>query len=246
MTNTTLLQTRVTPNDCEIRRGSGCPLRAPCPNSGPRRWLSRCLCLIRRGRWPDPLPSSCSRGWWRPPFTAGCEESQSCAERSANECSALLPHPGGVPSPSVKYLSSPRRLLLLRTHEVMACQAASATASLREVLKAGPLCRHRILDPKKISAIALNSTRPERGTSLILYRGAVVMPRCFSKARSLPVRIRDLAPKDSTSSASWYNFSDSVSLGGKLFFISLIFCTGVLWLLLFHWRILSSWSLRNH
>jgi hypothetical protein len=49
MTNATLLQTRVTPNDCGIRRGSGCPLRAPCPNSGPRRWPSRCLCLMRRG-----------------------------------------------------------------------------------------------------------------------------------------------------------------------------------------------------
>jgi hypothetical protein len=36
--------------------------------------------------------------------------------------------------------------LLLRTQEVIACQAASATASLREVLKAGPLCRQRIRD----------------------------------------------------------------------------------------------------
>jgi hypothetical protein len=89
----------------------------------------------------------------------------------------------------------------------MACQAASAIASLREVLKAGPLCQQRILDPKKISAMALNSTRPECGTSFILYRGAVVMPRCSSKARSLPARIRDSAPKDSTSSASRYNFS---------------------------------------
>jgi hypothetical protein len=49
---------------------------------------------------------------------------------------------------------------------------------------------------KKISAMALNSTRPERGSSLILYRGAVVMLRCSSKARSLPVRIGDSAPKD--------------------------------------------------
>jgi hypothetical protein len=59
--------------------------------------------------WPDLLPSSCSHGWWRSLFTAGREESQSRAERSANECSALLPHPGGVPSPSEEYLSSPRR-----------------------------------------------------------------------------------------------------------------------------------------
>jgi hypothetical protein len=60
----------------------------------------------------------------------------------------------------------------------------------------------------------LNSTRPERGTSLILYRGAVVMPRCSSKAWSLPARIGDSAPKDSTSLASRYIFSSSVSLGG--------------------------------
>jgi hypothetical protein len=51
-------------------------------------------------------------------------------------------------------------LLLLQTHDVMACQAASATASLREVLKAGPLCLQRIQDPKKTSAMALNSTSP--------------------------------------------------------------------------------------
>jgi hypothetical protein len=73
-------------------------------------------------------------------------------------------------------------LLFLRTHDVMAYQVASATASLREVLKAGPLCLQRTLDPKKFSATALNSTRPRRGTSLILYLGAVVMPRCSSRA----------------------------------------------------------------
>jgi hypothetical protein len=77
-----------------------------------------------------------------------------------------------------------------------------------------PLCRQRILDPMKISAMALNSTRSERGTSLILYQGAVVMPRCSSKAQSLPVRIGDSASKDSTSSASRYIFSGLVSLGG--------------------------------
>jgi hypothetical protein len=48
-TNATLLLTRVTPNDCEIRRGSGCSLRAPCLNPVLRRWLTRCLCLMRRG-----------------------------------------------------------------------------------------------------------------------------------------------------------------------------------------------------
>jgi hypothetical protein len=93
-------------------------------------------------------------------------------------------------------------------------KAASAIASLREVMKAGPLCRQRTLDPKKISAMALNSTCPECRTSLILYQGTVVMPRCSSRARSLPARIRDSAPKDSTSSASRYIFSASVSLRG--------------------------------
>jgi hypothetical protein len=96
----------------------------------------------------------------------------------------------------------------------MACQAASATASLREVLKVGPLCRQRTMDPKKISAMALNSTRPECGTSLILYWGAVVMPRCSSRAQSLPARTGASTLKDSTSSASRYIFSASVSLGG--------------------------------
>jgi hypothetical protein len=92
----------------------------------------------------------------------------------------------------------------------MACQAALAPASLREVLKVGPLCRQRTLDLKKISVMTLNSTRPERGTFLILYRGAVVMPRCSSRAQSLPVRIGGSAPKDSTSSAPRYIFSAPV------------------------------------
>jgi hypothetical protein len=83
-----------------------------------------------------------------------------------------------------------------------------------EVLKVGPLCRQRTLDPKKISAMTLNSTRPECGTSLILYQGAVVMPRCSSRARSLPARTGASAPKDSNSSASRYIFSASISLGG--------------------------------
>jgi hypothetical protein len=109
MTNATLLQTPVTPNDCGIWRGSGCSLWAPCLISGPRRWLSRCLCQTRRGHWPDPLPSSCSLGWWRPLFAAECEESRSRAERSVDKCLAPPPHPGGVPSPSWEYPFSPRR-----------------------------------------------------------------------------------------------------------------------------------------
>jgi hypothetical protein len=96
----------------------------------------------------------------------------------------------------------------------MACQAASATASLREVLKAGPLCQQMTLDLKKISTMALNSTRPRRGTSLILYLGVMVMPRCSSRAQSLPARTGALTPKDSTSSTSQYIFSSSASLRG--------------------------------
>jgi hypothetical protein len=36
--------------------------------------------------------------------------------------------------------------------------------------------------------MALNSTRPGRRTSLILYLGAVVIPRCSSRAQNLPAR----------------------------------------------------------
>jgi hypothetical protein len=75
MTNITLLLTRVTPNDCKIQRGSGCSLWLPCLNPGLRRWLTRCQCLTRRGRWPDPLPSSCSLRWWCLHSAAGCGES---------------------------------------------------------------------------------------------------------------------------------------------------------------------------
>jgi hypothetical protein len=107
MTNATLLLTRVTPNDYGIRRGSGCSLRAPCPNFGLRMWLSRCLCLMHRGRWLDPLPSSCSLRWWRLHSAAGCGESRSCTEQPVDECSAPPSHPGGVPSPSWGYPSSP-------------------------------------------------------------------------------------------------------------------------------------------
>jgi hypothetical protein len=109
MTNATLLLTRVTPNDCGIRRGSGCSLRAPCPNSGLRRWPSRCLCLMHRGRWPDPLPSSCSLRWWHLHSAARCGESRSHTERPVDECSAPPSHPGGVPSRSWGYPSSPHR-----------------------------------------------------------------------------------------------------------------------------------------
>jgi hypothetical protein len=42
---------------------------------------------------------------------------------------------------------------------------------------------------------------------------AMVMPRCSSRARSLPTRTGALALKESTSSVSRYIFSSSVSLG---------------------------------
>jgi hypothetical protein len=106
------------------------------------------------------------------------------------------------------------RLLLLWTHDVMACQVASATVLLREALKAGPLCMQRTQNPKKISATALNSIHPRCGTSLILYLGEVVMPRCSSRARSMLVGTGASALKDSTSTASRYIFSSSVSLEG--------------------------------
>jgi hypothetical protein len=109
ITNATLLLTWVTPNDYEIQRGSGCPLWAPCLNPGLRRWLTRCLCLTCRGRWPDPLPSSCSLGWWRPRSAARCGESRSCIERPLDECLAPPSYPSGVPSPSWGYPSSPHR-----------------------------------------------------------------------------------------------------------------------------------------
>jgi hypothetical protein len=46
---------------------------------------------------------------------------------------------------------------------VIACQAASGIASPREVLKAGPLCQQRILDLKKISAVAFLDSVPGSG-----------------------------------------------------------------------------------
>jgi hypothetical protein len=68
---------------------------------------------MHRGRWPDPLPSSYSLGWWRLHFAAGREESQSRAKRSTDECSAPPPHPGGVPSPFGNILFHPVGLELI-------------------------------------------------------------------------------------------------------------------------------------
>jgi hypothetical protein len=96
MTNATLLPTQVTSNDYGIRRGSGCSLWAPCLNSGPRRWLSRCLCLMHRGRWPDPLPSSCSLRWWRLRSVAGCGECRSRAQLQRYILVVYHLHPGDI------------------------------------------------------------------------------------------------------------------------------------------------------
>jgi hypothetical protein len=68
---------------------------------------------MRRGHWPNHLPSYCSLRWWRLHFTAEREESQSRAERSADECSARSPHPGGVPYPFGGYPFHPVGLELI-------------------------------------------------------------------------------------------------------------------------------------
>jgi hypothetical protein len=49
----------------------------------------------------------------------------------------------------------------------MACQVASAIASLIDALKASPWCLQRTLDLEKISAMALNSIQLGHGTLLI-------------------------------------------------------------------------------
>jgi hypothetical protein len=50
-------QLGVAPSENGIWRGSGCRLGAPRLNPGPWGWQTRCPCQMRRGRWPDPLPS---------------------------------------------------------------------------------------------------------------------------------------------------------------------------------------------
>jgi hypothetical protein len=99
--------------------------------------------------------------------------------------------------------------------EVMSCQVALAIASLTDDLKAGPWCLQRTLGPEKIFATALNCTHPGHGTPLIWYLGVEVMSKCPSRARSLPVGIEALVPKDSLSSASLYSFLPSLSLRGE-------------------------------
>jgi hypothetical protein len=106
----------------------------------------------------------------------------------------------------------------------MACQAASATTSLIDALKAGPLCLQRTLGPEKISTTTLNATRPGCGTPLIWYLGVEVLPKCPSRERSLSVGIGASAPKDSLSSTSLYSFSPSLSLRGEYSFVLHLHC----------------------
>jgi hypothetical protein len=109
MTNATLLLTRVTPNNREIWRGSGCPWETPHVNPGLWSWQTRCLCRMHRGYRPDPLPSSGTLRWWHRSSTARCGETQSRAKRPVEECSAPPSHPSGAPSPSWEYPSSTHR-----------------------------------------------------------------------------------------------------------------------------------------
>jgi hypothetical protein len=109
MTNATLLPTQVTPNDCEIQRGSGCPRETLCLNPGLWRWQTRCLRQMHRGHCPDPLPSFGTLGWWHWSSVAGCGETRSRVERPIDEYSSPPSHPGGALSPSWGYPSSPHR-----------------------------------------------------------------------------------------------------------------------------------------
>jgi hypothetical protein len=78
-----------------------------------------------------------------------------------------------------------------------------------------PWCVQWTLGPEKVSATTLNSTRPGRRTPLIMYLLAEVMPKCPSRARSLPIGIRASALKDSLLSAYLYSFLPSSSLWGR-------------------------------
>jgi hypothetical protein len=128
----------------------------------------------------------------------------------------------------------------------MACQAASATASLREVLKAGPLCRQRTLDPKKISAMALNSTRPERD-----FLDPV--PGSGGDAQVLQQSPMPASEDRRFSPEGLHLVSISVHLlgfgiaRGRVLFVGIVFRVMVLrLLLLLSRRVLSHWTLRNH
>jgi hypothetical protein len=94
--------------------------------------------------------------------------------------------------------------------------------------------------------MALNSTRLERGTYLILYQGAVVMPRCSSKSKPAGEDQR-FDPK------GLHLVRVSVHLlvfgiaRGRVLFVGLVFGVMVLRLLLLLSRcVLSRWALRNH
>jgi hypothetical protein len=129
----------------------------------------------------------------------------------------------------------------MRFHAVIACHATLATTSLQDALKAGPMCLLISLGPLKISTTAWSSSQPGHMTLLILNSGAVVMPTCPSRSRSLSVGIKASFPKDFNSSVSQYIFSFSESIKGVYSSSSL---TSSLFLLSFSSSLswfLSSW-----
>jgi hypothetical protein len=126
----------------------------------------------------------------------------------------------------------------------MACQAASAAASLREVLKA---------------LVSLEDPGSEENLcdGLELYSPCTrdfldPIPGSGGDAQVLQQSSKPTGEDRRFSSEGLHLISIPVHLlrfgiaRGRLLFISLVFCAMVLWLLLISWRILSSWALRNH
>jgi hypothetical protein len=115
----------------------------------------------------------------------------------------------------------------------MAYQAASAIASLRDVLKAGPLCRQRTLDPKKISTMALELYPPSMRDFLDLVPGS------SGDAQVIQQRSKSAGDDRRFSPEGLHLVSISVHLlsfgiaRGRVLFVGLVFCVLVLRLLLF-------------
>jgi hypothetical protein len=133
----------------------------------------------------------------------------------------------------------------------MACQAASATTSLIDALKAGPWSLQRTLDLEKISVMALNFTRVGRGTPLILYLGQRRFP-------SVPVEFEAFGGDWSFSPEGLHLLSISVQplalyvAQGSVLLIVLVFIVDVvvllllLLLLLLNRCALGYWAPRYH
>jgi hypothetical protein len=105
----------------------------------------------------------------------------------------------------------------------------------------------RTLDMRKISMMALNSTRPGRGTSLILYLGGGGDAQVFYRSPKPTGGDRSFSPK------GLHLIRISVHLiilrvaRGRLLFIGLVLYVMVLrLLLLLGRRALSRWALRDH